>query len=152
MVKSESQRMAPYTLQHISGGYTIPHPGSTQSFHSQVEDAGRKEKSLEGEKKSDGVWERTKTRVENLVGCILPEILCLFRQSSPSLEMPVKTSWQASGEALRRHRGAVVCAVLDFVQHLLEEEQPGLGYVELIPLGQGNESATSQHLSQLHFL
>lgn len=28
---------------------------------------------MEGERKSDGVWEWTETRVENLIGCSLPK-------------------------------------------------------------------------------
>lgn len=60
--------------------------GSTRSFRSQVQDAGREEKSLEGKKKSDGVWEWTETRVENLIGCSLPKKRLLL-QASKSVQM-----------------------------------------------------------------
>jgi len=41
--------------------------------------------------------------------------------------MLVKTSWQASGEALRLHRGAVASAMLEFVKHMLKKEHSVLG-------------------------
>lgn len=110
---------------HIWEGCAIPLP----DFYLVVlysSSGCREERSWQG-KKSNRVWERTETRVENLVGRGLTEILCLDRQSCPFSEMLMKTSWQASGEALRLHRGAVASAALEFVKHMLEKEQSGLG-------------------------
>lgn len=64
------------------------------------------------------------------------------RQSCPSSEMLMQTSWEASGEALGLPRGAVASAVLEFEFVKPEAEQSGLDKAGLIPLGKGNESCS----------
>lgn len=41
--------------------------------------------------------------------------------------MVMQTSWQASVEGFRLHRGAVAYALLDFVKHMLDKEQLKVG-------------------------
>lgn len=127
MVKCEC-KMEGGTLHPSAYFVGMHHPSSGITwFHSQVLDAGRKRRSWEGKKKGNGVWEQTETRLENLVGWGLPEILYLYRQSCPSLETLMEACWQASVEAFRLHRGAVAYALLDFVKHMLDKEQLKVG-------------------------